>query len=451
MYVRNEQWSPASASDNVGPVMGSAERAEWGSGAAESAGERAMAGLLHASHLAAPHEMPQLIVDHAAPLGVRDPLVYLVDLQQLLLVPFVGSRGPAPEQQLDRLPVDSTLAGRAFQLSQVQVQAGAAVDGVRVWFPLLDGTARLGVLAVTVDDAADLDRDDGMLAVRLTRYATLVAELMVSKTLYADAIVRTQRRTQMGVAAEIQWAVLPPLTFACQQVVVAAALEPAYEVAGDSVDYAVEADVGRFAVFDGMGHGLHSAQLAATTVAAYRNARRSDRTLTATAALLDDVATEVVGGRVGAEGFITGVLAELALDTGLLSWINAGHPEPLLLREGHLVKTLHTTAGLPFGMSLGPPVYRVGTEHLQPGDRVIFYTDGITEARSPAGELFGIRRLVDLLVRTHAAALPAPETLRRVVHALLGHQQNQLSDDATLLLVEWRGAGQRQLLPNAAQ
>src|SRR3954447_675659 len=213
MYVRNRQWSLASPSANVGPVVSSgAERAEWGSDAAESVGERAMAGLLHASHLAAPHEMPQLIIEHAAPLGVRDPLVYLVDLQQLVLVPFVGSRGPGREQQLDRLPVDSTLAGRAFQFSQVQVQAGAAVDGVRVWVPLLDGTSRLGVLAVTVDDPGDLERDDGMLTVRLTRYATLVAELLVSKSLYGDAIVRTQRRTEMGVAAEIQWAVLPPLT-----------------------------------------------------------------------------------------------------------------------------------------------------------------------------------------------------------------------------------------------
>jgi serine phosphatase RsbU (regulator of sigma subunit) len=434
----------------------------WDIAGMQSAGEEAMAGLLHAAHLASPHELPQLIAEHAAVLGVRDALVYLVDLQQRVLVPFLGSRGPAPEQHVDRLLVDGTLAGRAFQLSQVQVQlhGNGGADGVRAWFPLLDGTARLGVLAVTVDDPAELERHGGLLTVRLMRYATLVAELVMTKTLYGDAIVRTQRRAEMGVAAEIQWAVLPPLTFACQQVVVAAALEPAYEVAGDSVDYAVDADLGRFAVFDGMGHGLHSAQLAATTVAAYRNARRTNRSLTATAALLDGVATEVVGSREGAEGFITGVVAELALETGVLSWVNAGHPPPLLLREGHLVKTLQTPPALPFGLSLGAvtpaPIaegggaYHVGTEHLQPGDRVIFYTDGITEARSPAGELFGIERLVDLLIRTHAAALPAPETLRRVVHALLAHQQNQLTDDATLLLVEWHGGGQRQLLPQAA-
>jgi hypothetical protein len=432
----------------------------WDTAPMQSAGEEAMAGLLHASHLASPHELPRLIAEHVAILGVRDALVYLVDLQQRVLVPFVGSRGATPEQHLDRLLVDSTLAGRAFQLSQVQVQlhGNGGADGVRAWFPLLDGTARLGVLAVTVDEPAELERNGGLLTVRLMGYAALVAELVMTKTLYGDAIVRTQRRAEMGVAAEIQWAVLPPLTFACQQVVVAAALEPAYEVAGDSVDYAVDADVGRFAVFDGMGHGLHSAQLAATTVAAYRNARRTNRSLTATAALLDAVATEVVGSRHGAEGFITGVLAELALDSGVLSWVNAGHPQPLLLREGHLVKTLHTSPALPLGLSLGTAssaegggAYRVGSEHLQPGDRVIFYTDGITEARSPTGDLFGIQRLVDLLIRTHAAALPAPETLRRVVHALLAHQQNQLTDDATLLLVEWQGSGQRQLLPHAAR
>jgi serine phosphatase RsbU (regulator of sigma subunit) len=425
-----------------------------------SAGERALSGLLQASHLAAAHEMPRLIAEQAAVLGVRDALVYLVDLQQAVLVPFVGADGPAREQNVDPLPVDSTLAGRAFQLSQVQLHGhGGAADGVRVWSPLLDGTARLGVLAVTVDDPSDLERNNGLLAVRLDRYAALVAELITTKTLYGDAIARSQRRAEMGLAAEIQWALLPPLTFACRQVVVAAALEPAYEVAGDSVDYAVDAGVGRFAVFDSMGHGLHSAQLAATTVAAYRNARRSGRTLTATATLLDTVAAEVVGGTHGGEGFITGVLAELALDTGILSWVNAGHPEPLLLREGRLVKTLHTTTGLPFGLSLqplapaesSPDDYRIGTEHLQPGDRVVFHTDGISEARSPSGELFGMRRLVDLLVRTHAAALPAPETLRRVVHALLEHQLNQLTDDATLLLVEWRGGSQQQLLPAPAR
>ena len=272
----------------------------------------------------------------------------------------------------------------------------------------------------------------------------------MAKTLYGDTIVRLRRSQQMGLAAEMQWSLLPPLTFACPQVTIAAALEPAYQVAGDTVDYAVDARRARLGVFDGMGHGLQSAQLAALTVAAYRNARRADRSLSDTARTIDEALLAGFGG----EAFTTAVLAELDTDTGLLQWVSAGHPEPLLLRGGRLVKSLHVDAAPPLGLGhtadpTGPadPV-TVGTETLQPGDRVLFYTDGVTEARSPDGDFFGPERLVDLLARNLAGGLPTPETMRRVVRALLSHQQGQLTDDATLLLLEWGSDNHQALLPS---
>lgn len=70
---------------------------------------------------------------------------------------------------------------------------------------------------------------------------------------------------------------------------------------------------------------------------------------------------------------------------------------------------------------------------------LLLYTDGVTEARSPDGEFFGLTRLVDMVTRNLAAGLPAPETMPRVVNALLDHQAGDL-DDATLLFVEWHGA-----------
>ncbi len=85
-------------------------------------------------------------------------------------------------------------------------------------------------------------------------------------------------------------------------------------------------------------------------------------------------------------------------------------------------------------------------EHLQPGDRVLFYTDGVVEARSPAGDFFGVEALVDLLTR-NLGGLPTPETMRRVVRTLLTHQQGQLDDDATLLLPEWRSGSELALRP----
>jgi serine phosphatase RsbU (regulator of sigma subunit) len=82
---------------------------------------------------------------------------------------------------------------------------------------------------------------------------------------------------------------------------------------------------------------------------------------------------------------------------------------------------------------------------LEPADQVIFFTDGVVEARSANGEFFGVDRLVDMVIRTSAAATPAPETMRRLLHAILDHQDGELQDDATIVVVEWRGPGGRLL------
>ncbi len=394
----------------------------------------ALATLLADAHLAAPYELPALAKRAVLPLGGKDAVCYLVDLQQTVLIPFVhpdDTEGSALEQ----LTIDTTLAGRAYQHLQVLTQNRGAAESI-VWLPLLDGTERLGVMAVTVDGDGEAFRD-GPASNQLRHFASLLAEVIMSKTMYGDTIVRLRRATTMGLAAELQWSLLPPLTFACRRVTVAAVLEPAYEVAGDTFDYAVDLGMARVAVFDAMGHGLRSAQLAAMAITAYRHARRAGRSLIDTCSHIDEALLASYAGA----SFTTAVLAELDTMTGELRWINAGHPEPLLLRHGKLVKTLHAAPRPPLGVDLRgttvPTTPAVGTEQLEPGDCVLLYTDGVTESRSPNGEFYGEQRLADLVVRNLAAGLPAPETMRRVVHALLEHQQGQLTDDASLALVQW--------------
>lgn len=75
---------------------------------------------------------------------------------------------------------------------------------------------------------------------------------------------------------------------------------------------------------------------------------------------------------------------------------------------------------------------------LQPGDRVLLYTDGVTESRTRDGGLFGLEHFADYIIRATAAGELAPETLRRLIHSILDAQPGRLRDDATLLLFEWR-------------
>lgn len=395
---------------------------------------KALQDLVDEANLAAPFELAGLIDTCARELGARGAVAYVADLAQRSLVPFIAPDSPGQDTPLLPLGVDATLAGRAYQTMAVQIQ-DAGGEGSRVWVPLRVGTARMGVLGVTVDSTFVLGESGG-LEEQLTRLATASAALILAKEPYSDALVRLRRRSEMGLAAEIQYALLPPLTFTSRPVNVAAVLEPCYHVAGDTIDYAVDADLTRVAVFDGMGHGLHSAQCAVLTVAAYRNARRSGRSMTDTLQDIDEALLNGLGGEV----FTTAVILELDTSRGLLQWVNAGHPEPLLLRNGRLVKSLHVEPRPPLGLGhlLTAGDVEIGREQLEPGDRLLLFTDGVVEARSPEGDFFGTERLTDLVIRHLAGGLSAPETMRRVVKELLDHQQDQLSDDASMLLLEWR-------------
>ena len=108
-----------------------------------------------------------------------------------------------------------------------------------------------------------------------------------------------------------------------------------------------------------------------------------------------------------------------------------------MLRGRKVVAELSGDSVLPFGLGDGAP--DPGVQDLEPDDVVLLYTDGVTEARTPDGELFGLDRLADLLEREAASGRTAEELLRRLVCSVLDHQSGGLRDDATLLLVQWTG------------
>jgi hypothetical protein len=381
--------------------------------------------LLRQSHHARPEDLPEMAMRSAALLGAEAMVIYVVDHQQRILIPIPGGYAP------DRRPVavDGTLGGRAFTMVTPCISAGEDI-AVRLWVPLLDGAERLGVLEIVTRAPVDDDYIDECVAV-----SSLLAELLVTRSFYSDTIERIRRREPMRLAAEMLRAQLPPLTFSTGHLMISGILEPCYDVGGDAFDYAVNGDVAHLALFDAVGHGsaagMRAVILASLALASYRNARRSGMDLIATYHHIDDAVREH-----DRYGMITAVLAELDQRTGALQVISAGHPSGIVIRQGRVVKVLPTPTALP--VTLGdrrPPV--VVEEALEPGDRLLLYTDGIIEARSVDGEQFGFERLTDFAVKAVADQLPAPETARRLVHAILDYQDDQLQDDATVLLAEW--------------
>ena len=334
-----------------------------------------------------------------------------------------------PRQEL---AVDGTLGGRAFR--QVEpLSSPAHMTTQRFWVPLLDGVERLGVVEFVVDHLTDELRED------LLALVGLIAELVVVNTAYTDIFTQLRRRKTMSLAAEIQWDLLPPLTFASDRVVISGALEPAYDIGGDTFDYAVNGPTADLMVLDAVGHGLPAALLASAAVGAYRHARREMRDLPDVAAAMNSViADQFTGSR-----FATAAIARLHLDTGQFRWVNAGHPDPLIVRDGTLLHPGPCKPHPPLGLQRRKP--DVCEVQLHPGDRVVLYTDGIVEARSPEGEYFGEERLADFIDRAGADGSPAPETLRQLMRRVLAHQGDHLQDDASIVVLEWRTGAERRL------
>ena len=376
--------------------------------------------LLDLRHLGRPEDLPALLAEAAPFLDATEITVLLIDYAQVTLCPL---RGPAGA----RLPVEGTRAGAAFVSSRI-TQAPAD-DGMWLWLPLLHGAERLGVLQVRTK--AELDDQVGE---DLPTIAALVAELIASRRFYGDAVEHTRRRLPMQLAAEIIWNQLPPLTFAVETTVVTAVLEPCYDVGGDAFDYAANGEILHVALFDTVGHGIGASGLTTLTLNTYRNARRSGLTLADTYRSIDKWIRAQFPG-----SFVTAVMAEFDTGEGMYRRISAGHPAELWLRDGQSLTPPPSPTALPLGLGhmldRGPVV----TEHaLQPGDALVLYTDGIIEARDGGGELFGLGRLTDFLVRHMADRNPAAETMRRLIHTIVSYEDGDLRDDATAAMLQWR-------------
>jgi hypothetical protein len=372
-----------------------------------------------------------------APMSGSDPVVYLADFAHLTLIPVLAGH---PNRPLPEEEIASTMAGRAF-ISRLPVTAERD-DGVRVWVPLLEGTMRTGVLALTLPSV-----DEAALA-NVQMLGVFAGLALAANAPLTDLSHLRRRGRPMSLAATMQWGLMPPLSAATERAGIAGVLEPAYDIAGDGFDYTINNDGIEFAILDGMGHGVGSSMLTGLAIGAYRHSRREQSSIRQMHSAIEVAIAQQYDG----EAFATGILGRLSTVTGELDWSCAGHPAPLVLRDRRVVAELTCEPNLPFGLGDDAPV-NVGMQALQPGDAVLLYTDGVIEARTAAGEEFGLDRLIDLFEREAASGRAGEELLRRAVRAVLDYQVDELRDDATMLLLEWSGppkAADSQVPPQRA-
>lgn len=364
-------------------------------------------------------------------------LVRLAHVELLAADGSVANPSPVPgerrtlEESATFLPFDGGPAEQAIRTQQVQVVAPhadrSASNGDRRWTVLAPVTERgeaIGVLELRL-----LGRPDAEALATIARLAHVLAFVVIASRRHTDLFQWGQRTRPLSLSAEIQHRLLPgPQTCEAGSFTLAGWLEPAADIAGDTFDFSLERDTLHLSLTDAMGHGVAAALTATLCVGGLRNARAVGASLqeqvTATNQALADHAAAS-----GLEDYVTGVIGRVDLRTGSAELVNAGHVPPLLIRDSRLLP-LEVPAHLPLGM-FEDTDYRVSRVDLEPGDRLVLLTDGMLERN--AADVDFPAAIVE------ARALHPREAVRALADEVLKATGNELTDDATILCLDWHG------------
>ena len=358
------------------------------------------------------------------PLELRHLWLYVADYGEQMLEPVPSRFNPPPP---DPIRIRGTVPGRAF-LTRGPIEAdGDAQGGPILWVPVFQRSDSIGVLGLGVK------AHEPEVASYASALGALIGAAILGARRHSDVFEITRGAGQLRLAAMMQWDLLPLSSYADTRVHIAGGLEPAYDIAGDSFDFAANDGRLDFSVFDAMGHGLGATILTTLAVGAYRLGRRRGRSLAELASEID----RAVRFQGRGEAFVTGHLCTLDVREGQFEWVNAGHPLPLLIRNHTSSEAGPADPSLPFGLE-GAPAHPARLQ-LEPGDIVLFYSDGIVDAVSSAGEPFGVARLIDLAGRHYAGGASLSLGVRHILDDVLEHTRHRLRDDATLLALRWLG------------
>lgn len=196
-------------------------------------------------------------------------------------------------------------------------------------------------------------------------------------------------------------------------------------VGGDLLEVVADAGHPRWLIGDTRGKGLPAVRLASVAMTSFRDAcSQPGLALPEIARVVDRSVTRAAAD----EDFVTATFAELD-PGGWLQIVSCGHPPPLRLSaNGDLTALTPTTYATPLGLR---PEIQPTTFSVSPGDRLLFYTDGLLEARDRAGAYFPLENNLDVLRNSDLQA-----AVDGLIDRLLAHTGRDLDDDVALLLIE---------------
>jgi serine phosphatase RsbU (regulator of sigma subunit) len=334
-----------------------------------------------------------------------------------------GARAPrSGGETAERVPLSGSPHGGVLAAQAVRVDEQD--EGWRLLAPVTSRGEAIGVLELWLPGEPD---EQCVADVALAAHA--LAYVVIVNRRFTDLFEWGQRSVPLTLAAEIQRRLLPA-AYTCEasQFTVAAWLEPAGNIAGDTFDFSLERETLHLSMTDALGHSVEAAVLATVLVGALRNGRRGGVELAEQARR----ASSELAENFHRSEYVTGQLVRVDLPTGTAGIINAGHPPPLRLRAGH-VSEVDLKPDLPFG--LGEHRYRVQSLALEPGDRLVFVTDGLLERNAASVD---IERLI-----VQGAELHPREAVQHLIRAVVDATAGQLKDDATVMCLDWRGGPPR--------
>lgn len=264
----------------------------------------------------------------------------------------------------------------------------------------------------------------------LTTLASVAAIRVENARLVEARLERERFERELALASEIQQRFQPAAPPHVDGYELQGISFPCYEIGGDYYDF-IEREDGRLviALGDVSGKGTAAALLMSSLHAAIHAQSASHDSLVATISAVN----RYLADNIPANRFVTLFYAELDPESGALSFLNAGHNPPLIVHAAGTVEQL-ASGGLPLGIKRDAE-YREGRTQLQPGDVLVIYSDGVTEAVSPSGEEFGATRLYEVVARNINAS--AAGIRDRIESSLTKFAQGtSAADDITLVIVK---------------